>query len=213
MSEPSHENTVLQSPQLELCCEAEASQDPHRTSSWSISSTDISPASSPSHPPASGDEYDTTDSTRSGPGLIGGICGAVAGPILVGLLTVLYLKWGGFDNHEHPSFLMHLDDESLAYNLKEPSNFRKNFSAYELHSSGGFGVICVGVLPTSSYYCGKHIQKTTDRGDGNYPAEAQACSKFDTEICCSCENGANEKKLVSCPQVHVKKNPGQVRLP
>lgn len=104
-----------------------------------------------------GDEFDIIDLIRLGFGLIGGICGVVVGFIFVGFLIVFYLKWGGFDNYEYLFFLMYFDDEFLVYNFKEFSNFRKNFSVYEFYFSGGFGVICVGVLFISSYYCGKYI--------------------------------------------------------
>ncbi|KAG0597993.1 hypothetical protein M758_12G036200 [Ceratodon purpureus] len=105
-------------------------------------------------------------------GLIAGLCAIIGAAIVAGLLLVCI--WKRVSYYKKLEQLSHLDTEgaSRAFTYKELQRCTKNFSPSELLSSGAFGDVYRGMLPSGVLVAVKRIKEDKEQGEESFLAEA-----------------------------------------
>lgn len=151
-------------------------QELHKIRSWEFSSTMQSP---------SVDNSTVVKSSSSvRPKLIAGIIAA-----LVGALTLTFLYYFGFkqywrrgslkkahgeERHEGQLSPLDLIQDSRAFTYRELKRITKNFSADCLLSSGGYGDVYKGTLPSGDLVAVKRFKPNVEQGQESFLTEASS---------------------------------------
>ena len=100
-------------------------------------------------------------------------CGAVVALVLAGLSLYFWERPNGnLKNVELINSTLEATETSRHFTYRELSRATKNFSASELLSSGGFGDVYRGALPSGALVAIKRIKESKDQGPESFLAEA-----------------------------------------